>query len=318
MLGTSRQSSRPASGHHHAKRILQPVWHHASAAVRGASQQNPQPSLPAGETLTIPGMLALPQASGALRIGCPVRMTDTLQAIVARFAYGAGGLEQLGLDNAGMTNLFVPGQTVKVLLNNSSYQTLTQTGDSIGSVLARLQAQSNTIDLGNLMTAIGPQTGLLAEHAMLSCPPAVMPDPTGNRVLSPAQAAAAFGFDAAALLSANAALKGLIKPGVAVSGPGVDPVTVQTAEYDTITALLARFAAAGAQIDVAQLAATNASVDFLAAGALALLPPSPLTMAVSVPAAAGPFCDPVMPLQVSLSSPVRTSESTLRSLQTVR
>ena len=265
------------------------------------AQQNPQPSLPAGETLTIPGMLALPQASGALRIGCPVRMTDTLQAIVARFAYGAGGLEQLGLDNAGMTNLFVPGQTVKVLLNNSSYQTLTQTGDSIGSVLARLQAQSNTIDLGNLMTAIGPQTGLLAEHAMLSCPPAVMPDPTGNRVLSPAQAAAAFGFDAAALLSANAALKGLIKPGVAVSGPGVDPVTVQTAEYDTITALLARFAAAGAQIDVAQLAATNASVDFLAAGALALLPPSPLTMAVSVPAAAGPFCDPVMPLQVSLS-----------------
>jgi hypothetical protein len=264
------------------------------------AQQTVQPSLPMGEALTIPGMLALPQEAGVLRIPCPVRASDTLTAIAGRFAYGSDGLDQMGLDNEYMPDLFAPNQTVTVTVDGTSYHTTTQAGDSIGSVLARLQAQSSDVGLALLMASIGPQTGLLAEGASLSCPPAVMPGPT-NGALSPVQAAAAFGVDDAAFLAANAGLKGLLKPGVTVSGPGPTPATVETAPEDSITALLARLGAAGAQIDVAQLAEINGDVAFLAAGALALLPPAPLTMAISVPAVAGPFADPVMPLQVSLT-----------------
>ncbi|WP_168355872.1 hypothetical protein [Sphingomonas gei] len=263
--------------------------------------QNPPPSLPMGVALTIPGMLALPQDPGAVRMPCPVRASDTLSAIAGRFAYANGRLDQLGLDNEAMPGLFAANQTVTVSVDGSDYDTVTQAGDGIGSVLARLQAKSSAIELPALMAAIGPQTGLLAEGALLSCPPAVMPDPAGNGALTPNQAAAAFGTDATAFLAANAALKGLLKPGVTVNGPGPTPFTAETAPIDTVTALLARLAAAGAQIDVAQLASINGDIPFLAAGALALLPPAPLTIAVSVPAAAGPFADPVMPLQVSLT-----------------
>lgn len=264
------------------------------------AQQTPQPTLPEGEALTIPGMLALPQDAAALRIPCPVQASDTLTGIAGRFAYPSNGLDQLGLDNEYMPGLFVPGQTVTVSAGGNSYDTTTQAGDSIGSVLARLQAKSSDVTLAILMTSIGPQTGLLAQGALLSCPPAVMPGAAGT-ALSPVQAAAAFGIDDAAFLAANAGLKGLLKSGVTVSGPGPNPVTVDTAPQDSITALLARMAAAGAQIDVAQLAQINGDLAFLAAGALALLPPAPLTMAVSVPAAAGPFADPVVPLQVALT-----------------
>jgi hypothetical protein len=264
------------------------------------AQQSVPPSLPAGESLAIPGMLALPRESGALRIPCPVRASDTLTLITGRFAYGSGGLDQLGLDNEYMPGLFVPGQTVTVTAGGRSFDTVTQAGDSIGSVLARLQAKSTDVSLGILMASIGPQNALLAEGALLSCPMAVLPGPTRG-ALSPVQAAAAFGVDDAAFLASNAALKGMVKPGVTVKGPGQTPVTVQSAPQDSVTALLGRLAAAGAQIDVAQLAALNGDIAFLAAGAFTLLPPAPLTMAVSVPAVAGPFAQPVVPLQVSLT-----------------
>lgn len=264
------------------------------------AQQTVQPSLPEGEALTIPGMLALPQNAAALRIPCPVRASDTLTGIAGRFAYSSDGLDQLSLDNEYMPGLFVPGQTVTVAAGGNGYDTTTQAGDSIGSVLARLQTQSSDVTLALLMASIGPQTGLLAPGALLSCPPAMMPGATGGAV-APVQAAAAFGIDDATFLAANAGLKGLLKSGVMVRGPGPNPVTVDTAPQDSITALLARMAEAGAQIDVVQLAEINGEVPFLAAGALALLPPAPLTMAVSVPAAAGPFADPVVPLQVALT-----------------
>lgn len=263
-------------------------------------QQATQPSLPPGETLTIPGMLSLPEDAGALRIPSPVRASDTLTMIAGRFAYGSDGLDQLGRDNENMPGLFALGQTVIVRAGGQSYHTVTEAGDSIGSVLTRLQGQSSEIDLAALMASIGPQTGLLAEGAMLSCPPAVLPGPTDG-ALSPNEAAAVFGIEAGAFLAANAALEGLLKPGVTLSGSESSPITAATAPKDTITALLARLAAAGALIDVAQLAKINGDIPFLSAGALVLLPPAPLTMTVAVPAAAGPFAEPVMPLQVTLT-----------------
>jgi hypothetical protein len=272
-----------------------------AALFAALTQQSPASNLPAGEALTVPGMLALPQNAGTLRIPCPVRATDTLTAIAARFAYAGDALNRLGLDNEAMPNLFVAGQTVAVLVSGTSYQTTTVAGDGIGSVLARLQAQLATIDLDQLMAAIGPQTGLLAQGALLSCPPAVMPDPSNSGALTPNAAAATFGIEAAAFLAANAAMKGLLKAGVTISGPGQTPVTVETAAQDTAVALLARLAAAGAQLDVAQLVSINGDVAFLAAAALALLPPAPLAMSVAAPAAAGPFAAPVQPLDVSLT-----------------
>ena len=72
------------------------------ALFAALAQQSPTSDLPAGEALTVPGMLALPQNAGTLRIPCPVRATDTLTAIAARFAYAGDALNRLGLDNEAL------------------------------------------------------------------------------------------------------------------------------------------------------------------------------------------------------------------------
>jgi hypothetical protein len=254
-----------------------------------------------GTPVQVPGAVQLP-AAGALRVPYAIRDNDTLAGVAALFgavepataafldpAPLASGALDLAFANAAMPGTLAAGQTVVVIRDQVPYETLTIEGDSLASVHMRLMSASPGITFAEVVAAVASTSGYLASGALLSCPAALA-------LSTPDGMARAYGVDAGAWAAANAGVLGLIRPGVPMRG-AAEPVL--TAPEDTFNSLVARFAAAGSTMDIADLVAANADNPFLVDGAACLLPVAPAVFRVGL-GEPGPFATPTVPLTVAL------------------
>ncbi|WP_432973878.1 hypothetical protein [Dactylosporangium sp. CA-233914] len=243
-------------------------------------------------TVLIPGAVRLPEP-GTVRVPYPVRGTDTLAAIAALFP--GHDLLTLAQDNAPMPGTLAPGRAVVLIIDDVRYEETTVAGDSLAGLHRRFAAQDAGIALADVVEAIAFAPGCLAAGAVLSTPAPRLP---GTGPVSPAAAAAALGSEPVALCLANAAVLGLIQPGVELTAPGRS-TSIVTGSDDTLNSLTARFAAIRVTLTVAELVAGHCDTAFLRAAATVLLPPAPVSIAVEF-AAAGPFATVAGPLTVAL------------------
>jgi LysM repeat protein len=264
---------------------------------------NPTLAVPTGSALVLPGTVAMPTGGTGIYVPYTLLAGDTLDGIVAKFAPAPGsGSAAVNLANANLTmpGTIASGQTVRVTIGGTTWQTPTQAGDSFQSVLGRLQAESSTIQLSNLVQAIEGSAGYLATGGLLVCPPARLPAPAqGVTSIAPDAIFALYGVDATAFAQANAALLGVIAAGVTLHTAD-NAVSVTTGDRDTFNSIVSRFAQAGAQVGIPEVVTANHDTALLAVGALALLPPAPVSVPVSLGASAGPFATPAFPLTVAL------------------
>lgn len=284
-------------------------------------QDNRGLRLAAEPAFALPGVAALPEAA---RTPYQVRAGDTLATLARRFASTPRAIVA---DNATRSAALPPGIQVEAPVEApdeapdeaaadeapdevAAASTVTIEGDSFEAVRARLAAQNADITLDAVADALDRLGAPLAAGTVLSCPLAVLGSGQdsdldqggdsgvdGAAALTAAQIQAEYGCSPASFAAANAAVLGVLQPGVQLSLSG--GATVTTAQHDTLNAVLGRFAEAGLTPSIAQLMADNASASLFRSGARALLPPPPVVLSASGQVA-GTTAAPAFELAVTL------------------
>jgi hypothetical protein len=247
--------------------------------------------LPAGSSFSVPGLLDwghLPQIAAVV----PAATKPT--ELASRFDYAADpalALRQFVTDQAQMPQLLNMGIGISV----GGTSTQTQTGDTLARVLQRLQQQQAGISLAQLAEAIGADSTLLREGALLAVPPARLSAITSN-----ADLASRYALPAEAIAAANIGLRGALQANVPLLSPGPDPITVKTVADDSWNAVLSRFADRDVVLDLAALIAANPDAPIYRADARLLLPTAAVVHAQAL--AQTGYAEPVFALDVSLRS----------------
>ncbi|HLG54021.1 MAG TPA: LysM domain-containing protein [Vicinamibacterales bacterium] len=257
-----------------------------SALLLAANGQVP---LPAGSPFVVPGTAALPPAA-SLAVPYGIGAQESLATIAAKCS-GAAPLP-IATTNQMLPWTVAAGQTVTV----GAFSTPTQPGDSFYAVWQRLYAQSSTITFEQVVAAIAASPAYLAQGSLLIVPPAALPVTSPS---SPDDIPGLYHITGVAFAQANAVFTGLVAPNVTLSSPDRS-VLITTRANDTMNALVARFAQQLALVTIADIVTANHQVAFFAAGALALLPPAPVSLSASLGASVGPFAQPISPLTVTL------------------
>lgn len=252
-------------------------------------------ALPADSAFVIPGTLAWPEDTSLLSVPYTIRSTDTLNDIALRFGFEAepDGL-QLAERNENMPGTFLPDIELLIPVEGVVYTVNTVNDNpSFSSVLLALQEQAASATLTDVVNAMGDQLNVLCPGGLLICLPA--------KILSqaaPDSIPVLYGVSGAAFAQANTAMQNLIVPGVALQDLS-KTTTILTQENDTFNSLIGRFATDGVQINAADIATANHDIEFIAAGAIALIPPAEISFTVDI-AQEGPYPAPISPLQVSI------------------
>lgn len=223
------------------------------------------PSEPARVT-RITGHARLPDLS-TLTFTRIVQPGDTLASLAPRFWSPSGNaLALLATLNADAVGLLVP-QTVALVFTTAKMPMAIVAGDTLRSVLERVQKKKAAITLEELALALQHQQGLLQENAPMVCPPARLP-----QQLRPEAITALYQVSPLAFVLSNAAVSGLLEPGLTLASGQADVPAVVTEPGDSFNSVLARFASSS--LRVADIVEANAGLAMLAAGAVALLPPA--------------------------------------------
>ena len=275
-------------------------------SVRQIVEYNRMIALIRGKQLAVPYRVTLGTA-GALYAPYVVQSGDSLQDIALKLRPGAAQADLDVLARAiAQDNQALPGR-----LNPGSATVPSQTvdivaGDTLVAVLAKLQAKDVAITFEQMVTALQASTSLLKAGALL-----VVTLPRTGGATSIAALTTAFGNTAEAFAQANAALNGLLAPGVKVSPrppavSGADPDALEVRANDTFGTLVSRFQAEkGILTTVEMIAATpaNQAQPLIAAGQVWLLPPAPVALEVDLGAgyAAAPnFSAPIFQVVTAL------------------
>ncbi|HEY9285233.1 MAG TPA: LysM peptidoglycan-binding domain-containing protein, partial [Pyrinomonadaceae bacterium] len=251
---------------------------------------NPTLVLPAGTSLVVPGSATLPNDPSALSMPYSVGEGETLAGIAVKF-FGATA-QTLGAANRHLPGTIAAGKAVAV----GSFSTPTVANDSLQSVWQRLNQQSSSIRFEQVIDAVADAGGYLAVDSLLLCPPA---QTAAGSNLTPDQIATAYHVEAVAFALSNAALLGIVAGGVTLWNRD-GSVSVVTGSNDTFNAITSRFAQKGASVGVREIVVKNQDVAFIAGGALALLPPAPARLKVSLGTTVGPLPGPIVPLTTTI------------------
>lgn len=260
---------------------------------------------PAQTTFTVPGNASIPSSPTAW-VPYIIPNNATLDGIVALFqpAPGAGTPAlNLAAANEFRASLIAGGQTVTVHVTAGTFSTPTQAGDSFHSVLLRLQAQSQSIQLSDVVTAIEGTAGYLAQGVLMVCPPAKLPTGGGPNGTVTVQAAAdAYGVSAVAFAQINAAVQALVAGNVTLNlaVSSTSTVTITTKSQYTFNAILTQFEVNGAVATIADILAQNRDANLLNGNAAALLPAVAAVVSATLPGTPGLFAQPMFPLTVAL------------------
>jgi hypothetical protein len=244
--------------------------------------------------LPIPGLAALPTDPARLRVPYRIRAGQAMTTIAKLFLSAApSGLgvspeQALTEANRALPGTIAGGRTLTV----AGQELATQAGDSFDAVMARANP---AVTIAEFAAAIAPDTQALATNALLLCPPAKL---ASNGAISPDDLTAAYGLDATAVLSANAATQGVIVAGVPLKpSPVADKPTVTTAAADSMNAIVRRFASAGIAVTIGDIVRANSKVAFLAPGAALLLPPADTALTTIFGASGWQLPDVIFPLR---------------------
>lgn len=243
--------------------------------------------LAADPTAVLPGRVTLPVDA---RIPYSVRTGDTLTLLAGRFGSTpaelvAGNAEVPGVLPAGLRVEVrlaadaavdagsgeapdAPGEPVIV-----SAETLT--GDSFGSLRARLAEQHPDVSLELVADALDRLGAALDPGPVLSCPLAVLGTGTSGDPVTGAAVREAYGCPPEEFAAANAALLGLLQPDIRLD---LDGASTTTTEHDTVHAVLERLTSDGSRPTIDRLLAEHATLPLFRAGSRALLPPAAVTL----------------------------------------
>ncbi|MEO7262829.1 MAG: hypothetical protein ABI047_16485 [Jatrophihabitantaceae bacterium] len=225
--------------------------------------------------------------------------TGTLDELLDGYGVPA---QRLAATNTGrpLQGLLAAGQPLAARTGQIEPDTVPSDASTLVEVADRLRITPERLleDNRGLRLAVQPSWALpgvmaLPADAALSRPLAVL---AGDGPLTAAEVQAQHGCPPAAFAAANAAVLGVLQPGVQLS---VDALTVTIARHDTLNAVLSRCAAAGVPLSAAELLAANASTPLFQAGARVLLPPPPVTLGASGQLV-GTFAAPAFELVVTL------------------
>ncbi|MFL9841856.1 LysM peptidoglycan-binding domain-containing protein [Sphingomonas sp. ST-64] len=204
----------------------------------------------------LPGRAAWP---ADLRLPCTIRAGDTLAAIASRTsAPDALSIVRLnarlpGILRAGLS-LSLGGVETQVEADESFEAFAARAGGTIDALAAKIAYDSSTLTAG----------------ALIIVPPARTPA-MGD--WTPAAIAEPWGVNPASWMAANAAMPGLLLAGATIRAEVGDAIET-VAPDDSFAALLGRFKARGIDVTVEALLRANASVGFIRADALYLIPPA--------------------------------------------
>lgn len=214
----------------------------------------------------VAGIARLPELS-TLTFTHIVQAGETLAVIAARsWAPSANALPYLAALNADAAGLLASPQSLVLIFSYAKLPLVIAEGDTLRSILTRVQEKLPELTLGELAQVLGDQQGLLLTGAPVSCPPARLP-----AALSPADIAPLYHASALAFALTNAAVGGLIAPGLTLASGCEDVAPVQTQEGDSFNSVLARFASH--ELGLEGILVANAELALFNAGAVALLPP---------------------------------------------
>ncbi|CAN5747499.1 hypothetical protein BH11BAC7_BH11BAC7_11530 [soil metagenome] len=254
-------------------------------------------TLPVPIEFVVPGTLSWPTDTSIISIPYTIRSTDTLNDIASRFNYDtsvSSAAIQLATRNENMPGTIMPDIALVISVGGSPYTVNTGTGNpSFASVLASLQTQIATATLQDIVTAIGSSLGDLNPDGLFICPPAKF-----QTLTAPSSLNTLYGVTAGSFALANAAMPGIIAAGITLKDTTGDK-SIETQTNDTFNSLITRFAEEEVQINANEIADANMTTAFIAAGALAFIPPAEISFTVDI-AQGGPYAAPVAPLQASL------------------
>ncbi|MCW3085509.1 MAG: hypothetical protein JWP12_2875 [Bacteroidetes bacterium] len=254
--------------------------------------------LPQGTQIVVPGTLSWPTSeSNMISIPYTILSGDTLNAVALRFNYvvtTASAALQLATVNQNMPGTIVPGIVIAIPVGGTTYNVNTGTGNpSFASVLVLLQAQAPTATLADLVNGMGATTGVLDPGGLFICPPAKFAQAT-----APETILATYGVTPASFALANVAMENLIGSGYTLYNVA-KMVSVVTQANDTFNSIISRFAEQHVTISANEIIMANLAETFIAAGALAFIPPAEISFTANM-GSGGPYLSPIVPLQVSL------------------
>jgi LysM repeat protein len=251
--------------------------------------------------VVLPGVVTLPPTLTGVRVPYTLMPGDTLPILATQFATTAEALVEA---SAAMPGTVAARKSVSVTVAGTQVTVTTLDGDSFKAVCDRLHAKNAAVTLPLVAASLAQMTDVLEAGGMLVCPPAALTSKSGGAAdLTATAVEQAYGVSAPAFAAANAALVGVIAPGVTLTATGADgkPVTLPpTTARDTLNAILARFASIGAAVSTADLLTANAAAALFKAGARALLPARAVTLSAVLANAGGPFATPAFPLVTTL------------------
>jgi hypothetical protein len=239
--------------------------HNATAALAPAA------------ALIVPGQSRMRTGPDSLRIPYTCQTDDTLAQLAGRFV-------KLDVDDAVLA-LATANERVPYLIERGKTVTVgsqtidTVQGDSLADVVDRFDPP---VTLAQVVAVIGNNSGYLASGALLLCPPACL---DASAPATPARVGQLYGMSPGTLAIANAGLVHTIAAGKTLSlerdghavqistGAGDNGVT----QY-TFNSLVRLFSEQGVETTIDEIVSANATVDFLAAGAMLLLPPHRTTV----------------------------------------
>ena len=263
--------------------------------------------LAAEPEVALPGTVTLPAGARTPYLTQP---GDTLAALAPRFGTTA---REIVAGNAGVDGLLPPGIPVEISVEvavepgvegggQAAVETVTAStdtvaGDSFRSVCDRLTGQHADITLDAVADELDRLGAVLTAGLLLNCPLAVLGGGRGDEgPLTAAEVQAAYGCPPAAFAAANAAVLGILQPGVRL-GDGSNTTT--TTADDTLNAVLDRLAADASLASITRVLSANAAAQLFRPGAQALLPVPPVTVTATPGQALGATAAAV-PLVVTL------------------
>ncbi|SFD92482.1 LysM peptidoglycan-binding domain-containing protein [Paracidovorax konjaci] len=263
----------------------------ATAGQIGTALANASTALAEGATLTLPGTLA--HGDAPVPRSHVAAADDTVGSIAEGRTAAPSDIVELNADAPG---LIAPGQTVTHA--ESGRSTVTEPGDTFRQIAGRLEEAGAALPLPALAASVAGQPGLTVPGAVWRCP-ALRGDAGGrNPGGTFSGLAAACGASALALAVENAAVLGVLEPGVAL--PLGHPA-ITTLPHDTLNGIVGRLALQGTQATVADAAAALRDVPHLVAPGAWLVPVPPSGTGGPAVALQPAFGDVVFPVAVGVA-----------------
>jgi LysM repeat protein len=272
-------------------------------SVSQLASVNDGAALNAAVTLAIPLQTSFSAAAPVPFVPVRVQQGQSLDDLAAIFTNDdAMALAELDQAIAGTIN---GGQPVTI----GTTTITTEPGDSIDAILGAFAEEGESVDLAQVVNAIGASKTMLRAGSVF-----LVPAPAAKSGDTPATASIRCGITLDEFANANAAMWPLLTTGVTIE---IDDVSVTVGAQDTLAKLVDRFARDGVVTTVVELCALPEIT--LVADARFLLPPPPAEIVVPLTSSnAFPSALFAVEVEVTIGRDLDLVDDAFKSIESVR